>query len=920
MNLDKLIHNKNTIVGYDGAIPPQAIPTKDKTEVHYQNTIDALELIGIRQFIDNSKYQDFYRMVEGKPSIKEVKDILPELRNIDLEEIDGAIPSYIRDYGLLGTCINVLVESYMLNRDSFYIKCIDPISTSERDRALTILTQQYLKKTFSEELNETLKSQGVEVDLSLVNFKDEEEETAYVNMLESMKEELTPESIKKYMSEDYRSLAAEWGEITMENDFTRFDEERLIRENMTDLLITGKCFRHFRIGKNYYEPENWSSLEAFYSYESNMRFPHRGEYIGRTFFQTLSQTINKYGDHLPNSLLKDIQDGLYGNNGTAKGIMPRKYTEKWDVPGKPELAPSSDYYDREYIKNLERHSGVPLTDIIMTSECGNLESYRGFASNYFGELPIQNDIYSHIRHKNRGNLRKDLIQITEGYFMDYQRVGLLCYENEFGTAILEEVTDEILGSMLKELKIRQISAKSRKEMEEKCEPNTITWFYKPYSRYFLKINFSGVNKDSYYYTEKVPFKITGNHENDILHPVAGFIGDGIAEKIDTYNAMHNLAMNQLQDLIEKEIGMFFLFDVAFLSNRSKDGKSNEAMNNAINIAKALGVLEIDTTNENFVQATSSGQFQPINMTLTHQIQSRMNVAAYYEQKALDLIGIKMGRNSGADAYKTTEGVRIDREAMYSQTEHYNVQGSTFLKEAYTIQLSAAQYCQINEGNEISASVSRNDGTTAFLKFSDANFPIRQLGVYFTTDAKGRKQLEQIRQYFLNNNTMVDDPLIQAKIVTGESTVALIEAARENRIRKEAQAEQAKTREIEITQAQAKSAQETAYFTWQLEEQSKKLDRESRERIAYAEALSRSLYQKSDTSNAEFVAQKLQADVKREKIEADSQYRSADLAIKKQVADNNSGIAAKSVELKERELNLKEKDIEARKYVATVNKN
>ena len=51
--------------GSSGVLTPQAMPKNKKTKEWEQDTLDRFESIGLKQFYENLKYKDYYKMVEG---------------------------------------------------------------------------------------------------------------------------------------------------------------------------------------------------------------------------------------------------------------------------------------------------------------------------------------------------------------------------------------------------------------------------------------------------------------------------------------------------------------------------------------------------------------------------------------------------------------------------------------------------------------------------------------------------------------------------------------------------------------------------------------------------------------------------------------------------------------------------------------
>jgi len=910
--------NRRVRNSYFGAIPPQAISSSKKNKKHYEETMDALEYIGELQYIDNAKYEDVLRMIAGRQSVKEARELLPYLKNVTPDMLEEHIPSYIRHYDLIGQIINAVKETYMLTRDDYFISSTDEISTNEFIRTRSMLMQNYLQQSFSKELDMLLQAQGYEVDLSLVQFSSEEEQVEYSDFLERMRQELTPEGIDLYMKDTYKVAAVRWGEGILDNDFTRFNEEELIRENLTEFLAAGKCFRHYRVGHDFYEPEVWRLRETFYSKESNTRYANRREYIGRILFLTASQLINRYAEKLPAKTSEKLQSRMYEEPNNS--LLPPELTTPFNSD-KRMLMPSSDYLERQVTKNLEDVFKIPLTSLLVQDDC-NVRAVPGFSSSTFTGLPGHPiDLYSAARFHNNGELRQDVFQVTEAYFTDYQKMGLLCLENEYGIKVFEYVTDDLLADFISELGITQIQAKSLEEMERNPEANTVTWFYKQYSRKGLKINLDNIGEKSFYHTEKTPYQIY-SHSNmfETMHPVAGYIGSGIGDKLENTQALYNMAMNQLQDIAEKEVGVIFLFDQAFLrSDNKEDGQSSEAMEMAMSIAKSLGYLGINTSSDGFASAMSSGQFHPINLSMTENMQSRMQLALYYKQQAYDLIGVRLGQAAPPDAYKTAEGIRIDREAMYAQLEHYYSQFSDFLRESYNIHLAVAQFCQKNN-KDITLQYSKSDGEQVFLQFTDDNFALRKLGVNITTNAKQRKQQEQMKQYLLSNNTMIEDPLIFASILTSDNMTTMLAAAKQHGIKQQAQQQQSQQHAMQQIQAQSEAAKDQEYFSWYLEETSKQRDRENKIQLEGIEAMGRALYRNAGTENADVINDQVRQSLQQQKIEGEL----ADKQVKNDIRVNESqqrlAYQERALDQRDRELDLKERKLETDKFIATVNKN
>ena len=53
-------------------IPPQFIPKKYKTKKWEQETLDALEIEGLKQYVENLKFLDYYKMISGQMVYRDI--------------------------------------------------------------------------------------------------------------------------------------------------------------------------------------------------------------------------------------------------------------------------------------------------------------------------------------------------------------------------------------------------------------------------------------------------------------------------------------------------------------------------------------------------------------------------------------------------------------------------------------------------------------------------------------------------------------------------------------------------------------------------------------------------------------------------------------------------------------------------------
>ena len=268
-------------------LPPQALPDSKKNEKWEQATADALERIGIIQFSENLRFRDFYRMVEGKMSYMELSQVMPQLKEVEKRLEDLEIPAYLRHYDIIGIIVNALAGELLNSADKFTVTNVDEIASNEYLRTKSNLLNEYVKESFNKELQLRLIQAGI--DPFKDQFQSEEEKQQYMQFIEQQKQALTPPEIEKYMNSEWKTTAIKWGELTLEADREKFNMDEMDRQEFIDYLLTGRCFRHYRIGYDYYKPETWSPINTFFSQDLETKNVEEDcEYIGRVHFFTPS--------------------------------------------------------------------------------------------------------------------------------------------------------------------------------------------------------------------------------------------------------------------------------------------------------------------------------------------------------------------------------------------------------------------------------------------------------------------------------------------------------------------------------------------------------------------------------------------------------------------------------------------------------
>ena len=457
------------------------------------------------------------------------------------------------------------------------------------------------------------------------------------------------------------------------------------------------------------------------------------------------------------------------------------------------------------------------------------------------------------------------------------------------------------------------------KLDEEQEENTIIWTYQPEVWQGVKIT---DGEDSYYVDiEPCPYQIKGDGNiYDVLLPVAGIVDTGLAQKLEPYQVMYNVIMNQIFNLLEKEIGLFFIFDVNFLPSEFKDwGDTEDTLLYMRDIAKDIGILPIDSSKQNLVGGANFNQFAAQNLSFSTQINDRVQLAEFVKNKAFEQIGITPQRLGAPNKYETQEGIKVSQDASYAQTEKYFSIFSTFKKKALELHLNVAQFCQ-KEGKDLQLFFTQSDATQAFINVVDEHFSFRRFSIVPISNSKKREQLRTFKAWVMNNNTLGTDELAMAEMISSDSMNEIIEASRAARLARE-KSEQATIEATGEQQRQTIEAQKQAENeAWEREEYSKDKDRAVRIKEVTINAMGRAADKDAGQGEFDMIIKQANLSLAQTKTEADINNKAVENNIKQQSIEEAKSKRLEDMKIKLAELATRRAISQDNKEIARMNKN
>lgn len=913
-------------------LPIQTLPNSRKTKKWRQATVDALERIGLDQLRSNIRFSDYRKMTEGlftysATGFEDNSDFdLPwfnkEVRTLRQER---HIPTYIKHFDFIGIVVNALSGIYSELDDRFRVESIDEYSTNEYIRQKTEMLHTYAQQTFIAEVNRLLLQRGIDVNKS--DFQSQEEQQAYQLQIQDQTKALTPAEIEQNLSKNFKVIATEWAQNVLTADKKRFYLADKEREEFVSYLLTGRYFRHFRVGYDAYYIESWRPEECFFSQDADARYPQDGEFAGRISEMSISSLLSRFG-HL---MTAKQQEGIgnYWNQTSRYENSIGTRTAK--IFPQPTQVPFHNYFDHQANVQLEEALGVPLAIRTEKNSEGELENMASWTP----RLEDNDDLYdSNFSQHLRSDIevRRDTVRVCEGYWRSYKRMSVLIYTNKFGTISIELTTDDLLDEFLEENEIKKVRTISLQELQTALRDgnldehiDTVTYFYAPEVWKFVKIRGNGSTlKDNLYLAvEPLEYQIKGDSNvYDVKLPVTGIIDVGIATKLAPYQQLHNICMNQITELLEKELGVFFTFDITGLPSEYQDETTQESLNRVREDIRDTGLLGLDLSRQN-TAGNQVNVFQRQEIVYATQVQYRWTLAQQYKQEALSQIGITPQLLGQPNIYTSAEGVKQGVQASYALINHLFDKMNTSKAKGMEVHLAIAQYCEVN-GKDNTTLIRKSDGDHAFLNIiaeDEELFPLRRLGVHPETNSNDRKIVEQIKQFVLQDNT-VDRTLNDAISILTNPVLAEIKQIA-NEIEAKTEAKIQKDREFQQqqlqTQLEAQSVELQKDREW--EEASKQKDRETKIEVEQIDAYGRAMAGgNADTSSLDRLDKITQRSI-------DNDYRADEINIKQEESQrkNNADVEHNKRELQKlaiqtEKLKLEREKLKSQERVALYNKN
>lgn len=760
------------------SLPSQMLTYKQKTKNKKKwgrDCVDALEQLGRRQYYDNLRFLENYQMLNGKfmPHHYFEQEGYKDMLTMLTQEFE--VPSTLRHYDIIGKTVNNLTEKLAEFPDVFRVEeMFEEDQTNEYVRTQSDLMHKSVQADINNEIMMRLVAEGL--DPNKTDFQSEDEAMQYQKEIQNMKQALTPPQIQKYMATEWQSQGEIWGQHQLNLDRQRYKLDVLERKEFRDMLITDRCFRHFYLTGDGYDQETWNTMNSFFHISPDVDWVEEGDYAGRIFYLTKADILKRYGWKMDSEDMEALEtlDKDYSNDLDFNGFPYKTY------------APFADYKAYDIIT---KNSGYdPINKLPMLGE---------------------DVLYEMTNNLPNVNRNAGLFRVTEVYWMSQRKIGKYVYKDPFTGNLVKELVDEnfIVPEHVKEKK---------GDFFEGNDIDVVYWTWIDESWKGIKICFATKDTDAIYLDiDKCDFQFRGDYNPFVCKlPVCGRIFNNrnaqsmsLVDFMKPHQIGYNVCMNQLYQLLEKEIGKFMVWDVRFF-NTLKDWGGEDSWDKVALLAKELGHVFGDTSPQNMQGANPGNQLpKMVDMDLTSQMFSRAKLAQFFEERCLSQLGVNPQAMAEVKATETATGINTAVSQTALNVQRYYTDFFEYKQRCLTMDLDISQYVQSQE-KDITISYTKSDQSRVFIKMAGTDLLLRNMHVYVVNSQILLQQLQQIKQLFLNSNTTGATPLDLIEVITANSPAALKAKMKESMDKQEQKEQGMQQQQQQQFQAQLEHDQET----------------------------------------------------------------------------------------------------------------
>jgi hypothetical protein len=338
----------------------------------------------------------------------------------------------------------------------------------------------------------------------------------------------------------------------------------------------------------------------------------------------------------------------------------------------------------------------------------------------------------------------------------------------------------------------------------------------------------------------------------LVHNARNSKPKSLVDLMKPYQILYNICINQLYQLLEKEIGVVVLTSLRTIPS-IKDGSGEDAIEMWEAQARQRGVIFVDDSPENTKGPSQFNQHTQVDLSRSNEIQSRIALAQALKLECWELIGINRQRLGQPTSTETATGTNTALTQSYAQTEPLFAAHEYLMREVYQAMLNVYQYIELQKPTSTINYLS-TDEENIFFTINRQDL-LRDLFVFATNSSEDNRLFQELRllaQPALQNGA---DFLDVIELYSTQSERKIKDIFGELKKRRQEQEERmAQIEEAKIQQAQEQFEQQMAIEEQHRQEDianenfQNELDRINKKEVAIINSFSRQDDNMKDSDN------------------------------------------------------------------------
>lgn len=811
------------------------------------------------------KYRKLYNLAHGKINKEDyIKETVPDGLEFNYQEanLDDVGLNF---YPIIPIFRNAILGEYDKKYIKYSARAVNPENTNQvidkmdgdlRENLVTKLEEMFL----ADNPNPT------EQEIELLKNSDE---------------------IKEIYQKTYRTSIEQWATHTMKKEDMKFNMKDIERRILDQQIITDDPVVHCNYMDENYYPESINENDAFHLKSTQADCYSEGLMFGWFDNINIGTILNTLADKLSEEQVLQIETWL--STYLANGFT---------VNGMYDNLTGNNSRDKDSIQNYTTFKSVER---------------------------------SGRRHEDYD---QDLFRLTTIYFLLPRKVGYLTYKNK--DTVYKNLVDETFEATYKPI------YNGAKTEENLIEGEHVEWFFinelwrgKKLDMDNGSQNFSTSTSNGesiWIELKKHDIQYTDpNHRYGVLIPVFGGSTSnkynesfGFTEKCASWQIFYNWIWNRNAQLLATEVGRFFAFNQMAIPSESmgESWGNNNVLKWALT-GRDSSLAPLDLSMSNMGQSAlqiAGGVGQLVDLNRTNDILEKAKLASIVKNECYQVIGLTPEYLYGDISPKqTATSVIQGMQRSSNQVQYLFTRLHQILKRLRASMLQTAQYIESNNPYS-QVSYLTSDGVRHIFSTNTEGFILYQLDVFIDSSLSDIDTLERIKQYSLQTNTLGADSYELGVIQTSTSTPELMHQLKSIKAKKEEELTAQRKFEKEQNDAQIQATREAQELNLQHQldhankERQNKLDVASIKALGYANDTIDNISdeikemrhdaQKLEDKNRALELQNDLNNTKRQQVEAN-------IASNKSRLDLDEKIKLKQLEQKDKELDLRGKEIIAR---------